>query len=228
MKALKLHLVRVSPCCRVVWLYLLQNEIPFELIDVDIFARINDKSSKFELADGDHRRLPIIEDEQKSIVGIVPCLRHLDIKYPERHKGWHEDPLVKSKIYNILEWAAAELHSLIGYQLVYPQFLGTSQENDLNVKEAMKKTVGVLESMEKKYFARDSKFMICVSKPTVADFYVATVIIQLEWMESIDMKLWPSIHSWLNEIQKQEHWDTVHAKHVEFVKSLKNVPLELT
>ncbi|XP_028391691.1 glutathione S-transferase theta-1-like [Dendronephthya gigantea] len=227
MKPVKLHVVRVSPCCRVVWLYLLQNEIPFELKDVDIFSRVSDGNSHIVLADEDHRRLPVLEDEDRCVVGVVACLRYLETKFTKSRKGWISDPQIKSRMYSILEWAAAELHSIIGYQLVYPQFLSGVEQTETNISAATRKVVDILESTEKKYFGHGSKFL-CGEKLTVVDLYVATIVLQLEWVESVDMKLWPKLNKWLKEVRKQKHWDTVHAKHREFVESLKNVPLEST
>ena len=228
MKALKLHLVRVSPCCRLVWLYMIQNEIPFELKDVDVFSRASDGNSSFVLADESHRRLPVLEDEDRCIVGVIPCLRHLETKFTKSRKGWTDDPQMKSKIYNVIEWAAAELHSIIGYQLVYPQFLSGTEQSDTSITKATRKVVDILESTEKKYFGHGQSKFLCGDKLTVADLYVATIILQLEWVESVDMKLWPQLNNWLKEVRQGKHWDTVHAKHREFVEALKNVPLEST
>ena len=38
LKDMKLYLVKISPCCRIVWLYCLQNKIPIEIHDVDVFS----------------------------------------------------------------------------------------------------------------------------------------------------------------------------------------------
>ena len=35
---MKLYLVKISPSCRTVWLYCLQNNIPIEIHDVDVFS----------------------------------------------------------------------------------------------------------------------------------------------------------------------------------------------
>lgn len=233
MKPLKLHLVRVSPCCRVVWMYLLQNEIPFELVDVDVFGRISDSNSNYVLEDEDHRRLPVLEDAEQRFSGGVPCLRYLESKYTKKRKGWADDPQIKAKINTVLDWAASELHSVIGYNLVYPQFFdasrlpGGAEPTEAVITNATRKVVDELESIEKKYFSHGSAFL-CGDQLSVADLYVATILVQLEWVEAVDMKLWPKINRWLKEVRKQEHWNTVHVKHREFVEALKNVPLEVT
>ena len=117
--------------------------------------------------------------------------------------------------------------SIIGYQLVYPQFLSGTEQTETSISVATRKVVDILESTEKKHFGLGSKFL-CGDKLTVADLYVATIILQLEWVESVDMKLWPKLNRWLKDVRKQEHWETVHVKHKEFVEALKNVPLEST
>ena len=47
---MKLYVVKVSPCCRAVWLYCLRNKLPVEIIELDLFA------GKFKLC------FPIRED----------------------------------------------------------------------------------------------------------------------------------------------------------------------
>ncbi len=37
-EAMQLHIVKVSPCSRVVWLYCLRNKIPIDVKEVDLFA----------------------------------------------------------------------------------------------------------------------------------------------------------------------------------------------
>lgn len=101
------------------------------------------------------------------------------------------------------------------------------EQTETNISVATRKVVDILESTEKKYFGFGSKFL-CGDKLTVVDLYVATIVLQLEWVESVDMKLWPKLNKWLKEVRTQKHWDTVHAKHREFVENLKNVPLEST
>ena len=95
------------------------------------------------------------------------------------------------------------------------------------IQQATRKVVDELEAMGKKYFSSGAPY-ICGDKLTIADIYVATVLVQLEWLEVIDMKLWPKLNRWLKEVRKHRHWETVHEKHKEFVDSLKNVPLEST
>ena len=117
---------------------------------------------------------------------------------------------------------------------MYPQFFdasrlpGGAEPSETVINNATRKVAEELESIEKKYFAQDSAPFLCGNALSVADTYVATIVVQLEWVESIDMKLWSKLNLWLKEVYKQEHWDEVHAKHKEFVESLKNVPLEST
>ena len=35
---MKLYVVKVSPCCRAVWLYCLRNKLPVDIVEVDLFA----------------------------------------------------------------------------------------------------------------------------------------------------------------------------------------------
>ena len=54
---------------------------------------------------------------------------------------------------------------------------------------------------------------------TVCDYYVATMIVQLEWI-NFEFNLWPHIQRWLDTIKNTAMWEKVHEKHNGFVQEL--------
>ena len=61
---------------------------------------------------------------------------------------------------------------------------------------------------------------------TVADFYVATILIQTEWV-GFNFKLWPKVASWLKLVRSQGHWSTVHTAHRTFVQELERTQYDI-
>lgn len=55
--------------------------------------------------------------------------------------------------------------------------------------------------------------------PTIADYYVATVLVQLEWI-NFGLELWPKISAWLSILKGMQQWKEVHEKHCGFVAEL--------
>ena len=58
----------------------------------------------------------------------------------------------------------------------------------------------------------------------MADSYVATVLIQAEWV-GFSFRMWPRVATWLKRVRSQENWAQVHASHRELVTEIENAPL---
>ena len=74
-----------------------------------------------------------------------------------------------------------------------------------------------LEVLEKHYLAKNP--FVCGAELTAADYYIATIIIQTQWL-SFDLKLWPAVMKWIETISTKDFWKTAHVEHVEFMKTL--------
>jgi len=81
--------------------------------------------------------------------------------------------------------------------------------------EQLTKQLEVLEN----FYLRKNPFL-CGKERTIADTYVATILCQSEWLD-FDLGLWPKVAAWYKQITTQEHWNTVHEKHEEFLYQLK-------
>lgn len=76
-----------------------------------------------------------------------------------------------------------------------------------------------MESIEKRYLDKQ-KYLTGV-KVTIADSYVATILLQLEWTK-FNFKMWPKVDAWLRRIKQQEFWQDVHATHLTFLREIGN------
>eukprot|EP00794_Sanderia_malayensis_P015216 gene15216-16787_t len=217
---MRLHVVKVSPCSRVVWLYCLRNNVRVDMKEVDLFAGEH-RSSEF-LKLNPHGEVPVLVDGNTSIFEPCAILRYLASKYTN-HKDFGSTTADRMKTLSYLSWAGSELHRVVGYRIVYPQFFEKyhlpNEANDALIDKGMHELTKLLETLENHLLT--SSDYLCGNNITVADLYVATILVQLEWTE-FDMTLWPRIQHWLEGIKQTEHWDIVHEKHNGFLQQLHN------
>ncbi|XP_065653888.1 glutathione S-transferase theta-1-like [Hydra vulgaris] len=212
---MKLYQVKISPCCRAVWLYCLHNKLDIELIDVDIFG--GELSKPMFRALNAYGEVPVLVDGELIVANAVPIILYLAEKYTN-FSCFGISKSQEMKVKSMLDWASSKLHQTAGYRLVYPNFLEPYQlEDDATESLIEKGTVeltSLLESIERIFLASDQ--YLTGDLPTIADYYIATVIVQLEWI-NFDLKLWPKLNNWLVNIKKSEYWSLVHEKHEGFL-----------
>ncbi|KXJ08586.1 uncharacterized protein LOC110248574 [Exaiptasia diaphana] len=219
----KLYIVRISPCCRVVWMYLLQNNLPVELVDVDVFEGEHKQPSFTSL--NPHQEVPVLVDGKTSVFEGIAILTYLAQKYTN-YAGWGKTPIEKNSVLSVLDWACFDLHRVLGYKYIYPHFLEkyhlkTHDDTETMVEKGAEDVTKHLELMENFYLKKNP--YLCGTELTIADTYVATILSQSEWLE-FDLGLWPKVAAWFRKVKEQEHWKTVHEKHDEFLYKLRKCP----
>ncbi|CAH1780469.1 unnamed protein product [Owenia fusiformis] len=218
-KPVDLYVVRISPPCRVVWLYLLQNNIPHNLIDVD-FTK-NEQSAPEFLKKNPHQEVPILVDGEVIVFEGQAILRYLATQY-RNLAGYGLTLSQRMLTESIISWANGELHRVVGYRYTYPQFLErfrlpSESANEALVESGIQSLTRHLETLEKRYL--DKNKYLTGDKLTVADSYVATILLQVEWT-AFKFKIWPKVDEWIKRVKQQEFWDTVHKAHDDFVHEL--------
>lgn len=110
----------------------------------------------------------------------------------------------------------------MGYRIIYPQFFEKyhlpNDANDALIEKGTEELTKVLETLE--YHVLASAKYLCGDNLTIADLYVATMLVQLEWVD-FDLTLWPTVIEWIQMVKQSSHWDSVHEKHNGFVSELK-------
>lgn len=219
---MKLFLVRISPCCRAVWLYCIQNNIQIEFKDVDVFSGEH-KTEEFRKLNP-NCEVPVLVDGDVVIYEPCAILLYLAEKYTD-YKDFGEGIKQQMMVKSMLSWASTELHQVLGYRVVYPNFMETYQlpgdGTDALIEKGTKEMTRLLEMIENTFLGR-SKYLTGAS-PTIADYYVATILVQLEWL-NFDFQLWPKITAWMKSFKESEHWKLVHEKHEGFVTELQKQP----
>ncbi|KAF6025118.1 GSTT1 [Bugula neritina] len=120
MAPVTLYMVKISPTCRVVWLYLLQNGIEHETIDITCIDDIQ-KLSHMDKLSG-HTDVPILTDGSVVVFEAPAILEYLG-KHYTNYAGFGKTVTTQSKCSSMLSWTNSEVHRIAGYMFAYPQFL---------------------------------------------------------------------------------------------------------
>ncbi|XP_071957681.1 glutathione S-transferase theta-1-like [Antedon mediterranea] len=215
---INVYVVRLSPPCRAVWIYLAQNKIPYNLIDVDY------KQGNRELAERNpHESVPTIVDGDIVVFEGQAILRYLSSRYTN-YASYGSTLSQRMQVESIIAWASSELHRIVGYRCAYPQSLKkyslTSRAaTEVLVKSGTEQLITNLEMLEKLYL-KDNVYL-CGGQVTMADIVVATTLIQAEWV-GFSFRMWPKVFKWLKLIEQVvEFWEDVHKTHTDYVNELK-------
>ena len=116
---------------------------------------------------------------------------------------------------------------MVGYRYTYPQFLerfrlSSAQADEVLVESGIRQISRHLEVLETRYLNKHS--FLCGNEITIADTFVATVLVQVEWT-SFNIKIWPKVNEWLRKVKGQLFWDKVHSAHENFRQEIQNTAL---
>ncbi|XP_033117277.1 glutathione S-transferase theta-1-like [Anneissia japonica] len=211
------YVVRLSPPCRAVWIYLAQNKIPYNLIDVDYSQNNPDLAEK-----NPHESVPTMIDGDIVVFEGQAILRYLSSRYTN-YASYGSTLAQRMQVESVIAWASSELHRIVGYRCAYPQSLekyslASRAATEVLVKSGIEQLITTLETLEKHYL-KDKSFL-CGNRLTMADIVVATTLIQAEWV-GFSFRMWPKVSKWLHAVAKVEFWEDVHKTHDEYVKELK-------
>lgn len=225
---LEVFIIRISPACRSVLLYLQQNEIPHVSVDVDFSHGTEHLPTVFRSQP--HQEVPLLVDGEIVVFEGPAILRYLAMRYTD-YAGFGLNLQQQMSNESIINWAFGELHRAVGYNYIYPQFLekyalSPEDANESMVEQGLRQVSKHLEIIEKKYFKSSKDKFLTGNRLTVADTAVATVLVLLEWT-GFKFKMWPQVEAWLNRVKRQHFWDNVHTTHLDFVMQLQRASMIL-
>ena len=93
----------------------------------------------------------------------------------------------------------------------------TTESNEIFIEKGLYFVTRMLEILESKYLSKNK--YLTGNRHTMADLYVATILVQLEW-PGFKFKLWPKVDNWLSRVKMVEFWEEVHVSHQEYLREL--------
>ncbi|CAH1799424.1 unnamed protein product [Owenia fusiformis] len=207
-----LYLSKRNPQCRIVWLYLLQNNITHEIVDVDDGAAETTASLH---SCNPHGSTPTLSDGDVVVFENPAVLYYLSERYTNGH-GMGANNKVKYKAESIMNWAAASLYRSVITNYVNPKVARQEFEDLLTNKElshlAKTEVREHLNAMETQYL-QNHKY-ITGNEPLFVDHYVAMIVTMLD-LVSYDFKQFPKVKAWLQNVKllDKQHWELVNETH---------------
>ncbi|XP_067933376.1 uncharacterized protein [Watersipora subatra] len=220
MAPVTLYLVKISPTCRIVWLYLLQSNIDHKLVDINDVEEMEEAAGSLALTAG-QMDVPILTDGDIVVFEAPAILEYLGKQYTG-YANMGKSATTQATCSSIISWTNSELHRVAGYMFAYPQFLtkyrlDTDAANECLVECGIQRLTALLSKIENVYLARTQ--FVCGPQLTVADSFMVTTLLQSQW-GGFNFSIWPKVKAWVLEVMNQPHWDTVHNAHKEFLNDV--------
>ena len=209
---LTLHHAPISPNSRRIWITLLEKELEFELVEVNLSG---EQFKPDFLAINPFHHIPVLVDDGFNIVESLAILDYLEAKYPtpamlpDQAKELAIVRMVQLVTMNEL-WAAV-------FSLA-PQLLGLPGGDSEKIKQAQQKVATVLTFFEQ---LLDERPYFGSQNLTLAQVTAGTVI---PWLPRGGMSLsdYPKLSAWCDRLMAREAWQATEAT-PEAIEALKSV-----
>ncbi|MDX2230729.1 MAG: glutathione S-transferase family protein [Leptolyngbyaceae cyanobacterium bins.349] len=209
---LKLYYARPSLFARPVWLALLEKQLPFELIPVNL------NGEQFEpdfLRLNPFAHIPVLVDDDFRVIESLAILDYLEAKYPQPAL-LPTEPAALARVRMVQLVALNELLPEIAKLIMHPQ---TDTEHEyaqvraLNTLNFLADTLG-----DRAYFAND--------QVTLAEIVAGTLIPALPDL-GMSLTPYPGLAAWSERLLSRPTWQAIELSHTEwnqFQRQLRVLP----
>ncbi len=193
---LKLYHSPTSPNSRRVWITLLEKELPFELVSLNLNG---DQFQPEFLELNPFHHVPVLVDDGKSVVESLAILDYLEAKYPTPALMPTDAKAIA--IVRMVEMVTVnELMPAIAPLL--PIFLDLPVGEPEKIEHAKQKTSIVLKFLES---LLDERPYFGGEHLTLAEVFAGTVITQLHSL-SISLGNYPKLSAWSERLMERAAW----------------------
>jgi glutathione S-transferase len=222
---MKLYCHPASTTSRPVMLFAAENKIGLDLEVVDLFTGAHLKDSYAAI--NPNRLVPVLEDGKFRLTESSAILKYLAEKTGS--PAYPKDLKKRAKVNEMMDWFNANLYRDFGYGLIYPQvFPGHKRPSDAHqsgmIAWAKDKTKAWLAILDKDLIGPKNKYL-CGNSVTIADYFGA-VILDVGRLIQCDLKAYPNISRWLDNMRKLKNWQSVHKVFDGFADSLRGQKFE--
>jgi glutathione S-transferase len=209
---LTLHHAPISPNSRRIWITLLEKELEFELVEVNLSG---EQFKPDFLAINPFHHIPVLVDDGFNIVESLAMLDYLEAKYPT--PAMLPDQAKELAIVRMVQLVTMnELWPAV-FSLA-PQLLGLPGGDSEKIKQAQQKVATVLTFFEQ---LLDERPYFGSQNLTLAQVTAGTVI---PWLPRGGMSLsdYPKLSAWCDRLMAREAWQATEAT-PEAIEALKSV-----
>lgn len=197
---LTLYNAPISPNCRRVWITLLEKQIPFELVNLELNG---DQFQPEFMAISPFHHIPVLVDDGFSIVESLAILDYIEAKHPT--PAMLPQDAKALAIVRMVELVTVN-ELLPGTNPLVRKMIGFARDEDLaKLEQAIEKSNIVLQLFERllgndTYFGGSEQL-------TLADIVAGTVV---QWLPELGVPLdaYPQIKAWCDRLMQRPSWQT--------------------
>ncbi|MBW4559842.1 MAG: glutathione S-transferase family protein [Mojavia pulchra JT2-VF2] len=195
---LKLYHHLISANSRRVWIALLEKELEFELIEMKLDG---DQFKPEFLAINPFHHIPVLVDDDFSVVESLAILDYLEAKYPKPNLL----PTAEKAIATVRMVEMVTINELMpAINPLFRQMIGLSDNDPQQIEQAKQKSATVLAFFEKligdrPYFGSEQL--------TYADIVAGSTI---PWLPQMGLALedYPQLQTWCDRLMQRPSWQT--------------------
>lgn len=205
---MKLHCTKFSTTSRPLMLFIAENGIDIELVDVDLMTGEHMKEP-FSLLNPS-KQVPVLDDGGFILTEGSAILKYLADKidspaYPKELKA-------RAHVNEVMDWLNTGLYREYGYHLIYAQIFphharSPEDANKVTVewgKQQSAHWLGVLDN----HWLGGNKY-VCGNEISIADYMGASYIAAGNLI-SVDLSGYANITNWLNTMRGLSNWGSVN------------------
>ncbi len=215
---MKLYTFDGSPTSRVILLFCLESEIPFEKVDIDLLA--GEHLSATYKSVNPCALVPMLEDGEFRLTESSAILKYLADSI--NSTAYPQDLKRRAKIHEVMDWFNTGLYRVMAYDFIYPQIYAhhrreTEEVNRGAVEWGRGKTLQYLQLLDEHWLGTTR--YLCGDELTIADYFGAPLLGQFDLI-GVPLSPFTNIHGWMNRMRQMKNWAAVHATHNQYAQSL--------
>ncbi len=207
---MKFYFYETATNCKGLWLYLLDNDIPFEPVSIDLMKgeHLGEAYKKIH----PNQKVPAIEDNGFVLTETGAILVYLAQKH--ELPSYPREPAARARVHEALSFAQTELCRDLHEQMFCPQLLEhykrrSEEGTQATIMWGAQKAARLLSLLDEHYLNRGGPFM-CGDSLTLADYYLWGVLTTPLWA-GVDYKAFPHIDRFLDEMSRRPGYEKVFA-----------------
>jgi glutathione S-transferase len=216
---MKLYIHKVAVFSRPLTLFIAQNHVDAQIIDVDVFAGECQQEAFAKL--NRSKQIPVLEDDGFYLTECSAILKYLADKH--NSPTYPKDLKKRARVNEAMDWVNTGFYREYGYHLVYPQILPnhkrqTDEANRLTVEWGRDKAKTWFEILDSHWLGGGSQYL-CGDDITIADYFAAGPLTVGELI-GVKFDKYPNLTGWVETMKSLPSWETVHAPFNEFKTAL--------
>jgi glutathione S-transferase len=216
---MKLYIHKVAVFSRPLTLFVAENNVDAQIIDVDVFAGECQQEAFAKL--NRSKQIPVMEDDGFLLTECSAILKYLADKV--NSPAYPKDLKKRARVNEAMDWVNTGFYREYGYHLIYPQILPnhkrqTDEANRLTVEWGQDKAKAWLEILDSHWLGASNRYL-CGDDITIADYFASSLLTVGELI-GVKFDKYPNLAGWIETMKSLPSWNTVHAPFNDFKQSL--------